>query len=124
MGTQQLLDAFQRSYGSFESYPSNLLHQTCHIGTLQAYITRLDNAAAKLFTKTTPDVVFRDFDPTRQGNALTAFEAKALLISKGFSDEKVIDDSKLKDWLGNLGVVNPGPSTGIARTEDPKCRFM
>ncbi|KAA6407954.1 MAG: hypothetical protein FRX48_08305 [Lasallia pustulata] len=108
MGTQQLLDAFQRSYGSFESYPSNLLHQTCHIGTLQAYITRLDNAAAKLFTKTTPDVVFRDFDPTRQG----------------FSDEKVIDDSKLKDWLGNLGVVNPGPSTGIARTEDPKCRFI
>ena len=84
MGTQQLLDAFQRSHGSFESYPRNLLHQTCHIGTLQAYITRLDNAAAKLFTKTTPDVVFRDFDPTRQGNALTAFRRNLYLFRKGF----------------------------------------
>lgn len=67
MGTQQL-DAFQRSYASFEAYPRNLLHQTSYLGTLQAYITRLDNAAPKLFTtKTAADVIFRDFDSTRQG---------------------------------------------------------
>lgn len=73
MGTQQLLDAFQRSYESFEAYPRNLLHHTSFLGTLQAYITRLDNAAPKLFTKTAAEVVFRDFDSTRQGKCRPSF---------------------------------------------------
>lgn len=65
----QLPHEFRSSYEDFLSYPCNLVHKSTYASSLDAYKTRLDAAAPKLFTKDEAevDVPFRDLETASGG---------------------------------------------------------
>src|SRR5262245_46615698 len=124
----QLPDDFKRSCQTFESYPRNLVSRASFFGTLQAYRTRLDSAAPKLFIirETEALVPFRDW--SGQGKCFPHYlSIDFSSLAKGFERQNIYDDAALRDWLGDTSSVDPtsGEIVGeFATRRDPKCRFM
>jgi hypothetical protein len=51
----------------------------------------------------------------------------SVLISIAFERKKVLDETSLKEWLGDRSTIDPLTSTPVgesATRRDPKCRFM
>jgi len=112
MGTVRLPEAFKRSYADPSSFPLNLVHKASYFGAQQAYVDRLNDASLRIFTqKNDAEVPFRDLLPSGQG----------------FIKRYIIDDVKLKDWLGDGSVIDPNTATlsgELATKADPRCRFI
>jgi len=51
----------------------------------------------------------------------------SVLISKAFERKKVLDETSLKEWLGDRSTIDPltlTPVGELVTRKDPKCRFM
>jgi hypothetical protein len=128
MGTLQLSDDFIKSYTEFNSFPLNLVHKATYFGAQQAYVDRLNDTSSRLFTQRDDvEVPFRDLLPSGQSKVAQFCGRPKFLLSAGFVKRYIIDDNKLKDWLGDNSVVGPNTQTTsgeLATKADPKCRFM
>jgi hypothetical protein len=50
-----------------------------------------------------------------------------MLTGKAFERKKILDETALKNWLGDRSTIDPLTSTPVgelATRKDPKCRFM
>jgi hypothetical protein len=64
---------------------------------------------------------------TTKVNSSPGWLTICVLICEAFQKKKVLDDSGLKEWLGDRSTLDPLTSTPIgdlATKRDPKCRFM
>ncbi|KAL2059817.1 hypothetical protein VTL71DRAFT_10201 [Oculimacula yallundae] len=113
MGTLNLPIDFINSYTKFKSFPLNLVHRSGYFGAQQASIDRLNDVSSRVFTQKDDDVEvpIRDLAPS----------------GKEFIRRYIINDDKLRVWLGDSSATDPNTQTNtgcIATIADPKCRFI
>jgi hypothetical protein len=122
--------SFVHSYERFESYPRDLVYKSSSSFALEAYKTRLDEAAPKLCVSddSHSNVPFLDSPlPGGQGERYYCDIQLASLTIADFTEEVVRGDTTLKVYLGDQSAIDPstlrwiGP---VATKKDPKCRFM